>query len=120
MHDTSDPVQVIPVLPSMDLDRTRVFFAKLGFEYEWACPKYLLLKRAEIELHYWLCENRAICEATSCYIRGGGIDALYAAFSSTDFKGLSPLSLQSWNMVEFHFLDPDGVLLRFGRIPEKE
>ena len=46
--------QTIPVLPSSDFDRTRQFYARLGFRQINVYPDYLLLERDGQELHFFL------------------------------------------------------------------
>jgi hypothetical protein len=115
-----DPAISIPVLPSLDIARTRAFYATMGFDptvYE--AENYLIVRRDRIEIHFWLTGDRKLCENTSCYIRGGQIVTLYEEFSAQQIAGLKPLEKRPWNMLEFYVIDPDGNLLRFGCAPEE-
>lgn len=119
MGASPDALDVLPVLPSLNISETRDFYgAKLGLEevvYE--DPSYLILRRPGIELHFWLTDNRTLCENTSVYIRGGSIDQLHSEFSRRGAERLSEMAVRAWDMEEFYVHDPHGNLLRFGRAP---
>lgn len=114
-------LECLPVLPSLNLGETEDFYTqKLGFGTIYKDKTYLILRREEMELHFWLAANRELCENSSVYIRGGRIDELHAEFSKNNLKHLSELQLREWDMEEFYVHDPHGNLLKFGRIPVKE
>ena len=111
-------VEAIPVLPSLDFAETRRFYeGLLGFSLVYEAGGRVILRRGPIELHFWLTDHREFCENSSCYIRGGGIDALYEEFRGKGVPGLGAYEVRPWGMKEFHLLDPHGNLLSFGRIP---
>jgi catechol 2,3-dioxygenase-like lactoylglutathione lyase family enzyme len=118
-----DRVEVLPILPSLDIAETRDFYRDhLGFDtvgYE--AQDYLILSRLfagqRMKLHFWLADDRALCEKSASYIRGGGIDALHAEFTARKLPNLTPMTIRPWNMEEFYVFDPHGNLLKFGRIP---
>ncbi|MEJ8475563.1 bleomycin resistance protein [Roseibium algae] len=117
----SDEVDCIPVLPSLNLAESKAFYeGQLGFVVVHEDPTRLIVRRGTIELHFWPTDRKELCEASSCYIRGGGIDVLYDAFSQAKVAGLSAFEVRPWNMKEFYIHDPHGNLLAFGRIPEVE
>lgn len=111
-----DPARTIPVLPSPDLGETRAFYVdRLGFEataYE--TEGYLIVRRREMEIHFWLCDDRRLPEVSSCYIRGGEVLSLHAEYASGGVHRLSDISARPWGMTEFYVWDPHGNLLRFG------
>ncbi|WP_102867776.1 bleomycin resistance protein [Pseudovibrio exalbescens] len=124
---SNSDIEVLPNLPSLDLVETRAFYQDvLGFDqiiYE--DTSTLILRRDNWEIHFWHCSNKEICENSSLYVRGGGIDTLYEEFSSknlaTDGKSqpkLSSFQIRPWNMKEFYIHDPHGNLLKFGRVPD--
>ncbi len=119
--DDPDRIEVLPVLPSLDIAATRDFYAgKLGFaELVYEADDYLIVRRPGMELHFWLTDDRTLCERTSVYLRGGGIGDLHREFTARDVPGLTPMSVRPWNMEEFYIHDPHGNLLRFGRIPQR-
>jgi catechol 2,3-dioxygenase-like lactoylglutathione lyase family enzyme len=119
MSGDPDRIEVMPVLPSLDIGESKAFYQDaLGFDriiYETA--DYLILRRGDIELHFLRTDDRKLCENSSIYLRGGGIGALHAEYRAKDIPRLSDLEVRPWNMEEFYIHDPHGNLLRFGRIP---
>lgn len=120
-HDDPDRIEVLPVLPSLDIGETQGFYtAQLGLsEVVYRAADYLVVRRPGMELHFWLTDDRTLCERTSVYLRGGGIGDLYREFSERSVPTLSPMAVRPWNMEEFYIHDPHGNLLRFGRIPTR-
>lgn len=116
-----DRVEVLPILPSLDLAETRDFYRdRLGFDaIVHEDESYLIMRRlfagAPMELHFWLTDDRSLCERTAVYVRGGGIDALHREFRDADVARLSPLEMRPWGMEEFYVHDIHGNLLKFGR-----
>ncbi|MEO1650321.1 MAG: VOC family protein [Pseudomonadota bacterium] len=116
----SDVAQAIPVLASLDIDESETFYGdQLGFAVVFKAADYLIVRRDEIEIHFWLTPDKQFPENTSCYIRGGQIAELYEAFRSADIERLSDFTVRPWNMKEFYIHDPHGNLLRFGMAPEE-
>jgi catechol 2,3-dioxygenase-like lactoylglutathione lyase family enzyme len=117
----ADPARCIPIMPSLDIEESRAFYVdRLGFSsvvYE--VHNYLIVRRDEMEIHFWLTDDRKLPEAAACYIRGGQVGALYEEFKSRGIEKLSDFAVRPWNMKEFHIIDPQGNLLRFGCIPEE-
>lgn len=116
-----DVVEVLPILPSLSIGETRDFYRdRLGFdEIVHEDKEYLIIRRLfvgrRLELHFWLTDDRKICEVSAVYIRGGGIDALHAEFTERGAEKLSPMTVRPWGMEEFYVWDPHGNLLKFGR-----
>lgn len=119
--DDPDRIEVLPVLPSLDIKETRDFYTKqLGFaEIVHETADYLIVRRPGMELHFWLADDRGLCEKTSVYLRGGGIGDLHREFSDRNVASLTPMTVRPWNMEEFYIHDPHGNLLRFGRTPRR-
>ncbi|MGD9805757.1 MAG: bleomycin resistance protein [Hyphomicrobiaceae bacterium] len=116
----TDFAQSIPVLASLDIGETATFYLdKLGFAEIYRDDNYFIARRDRMELHFWRTDNRAFPENTSCYIRGGQIEALYAEFRRAGLPRLSTFEVRPWNMKEFYIHDPHGNLLRFGMAPEE-
>jgi catechol 2,3-dioxygenase-like lactoylglutathione lyase family enzyme len=118
-----DRVEVLPLLPTLSIAETREFYReKLGFEdVVHEDDAYLILRRsfagAPMELHFWLTDDRRICESSGVYIRSSGIDILHEEFTRRGVPKLTPIALRPWNMEEFYVWDPHGNLLKFGRVP---
>ena len=122
----TDYARSIPVLASLDLDQSKRFYSeKLGFAAE-RYGDYLIVKRDDMEMHFWLTDDRIHPENTSCYIRGGQVPALYEEYAKagigTDSIGgerISDFVVRPWNMKEFYVWDCHGNLLKFGCAPEE-
>ncbi|MCV3766088.1 bleomycin resistance protein [Rhizobium sp. TRM95796] len=120
--EDADVIDVLPVLPSLSIAQTRDFYRdKLGFnEIVHEADDYLIVRRVfagrRMELHFWLTDDRRLPELSSVYLRGGGIVALHAEYSTRDLPDLSPLQIRPWGMQEFYIRDPHGNLLRFGSV----
>ena len=116
-----DIVEVLPILPSLSISQTRDFYRdRLGFdEIVYEDKDYLIIRRQflgrRMELHFWMTDDRKLCEVSAVYIRGGGIDVLHAEFAARETPKLSPMSVRPWGMEEFYVWDPHGNLLKFGR-----
>lgn len=108
--------RALPVLPSTDIARTRSFYEdRLGFvSTHYEDENYLIVRRGEIELHFWLTDNASLAPMTSCYIRGRDALELHADFAQRGVEKLSPIMPRDWGMTEFYVWDPDGNLLRIG------
>ena len=118
---TTDPARAIPILASLNLAESARFYAdKLGFKTE-VYGDYLIVRRDEMEIHFWLTSERVHPENSACYIRGGQVHDLYREFSKagigTDPIGderISDFTVRPWGMKEFYIWDPHGNLLKFG------
>lgn len=116
-----DPARSIPVLPSPNIQVTRDFYRdQLGFSVVGPeMDDYLIMRRNEMEIHFWESSDLKLPEVSSCYIRGGEVPALHAEFSARGVERLSPFTVRPWNMKEFYIRDPHGNLLKFGCAPEE-
>jgi hypothetical protein len=114
-----DPARCIPILASLDIAESRDFYVgQLGFASRvYEDHNYLIVRRDEMELHFWLTDDKRFPDNTSCYIRGGQVGALYDEFRARGVPRLSEFVVRPWNMKEFHIIDPHGNLLRFGCAP---
>lgn len=116
MREPEPIARAIPILPSLDIARTRAFYEEsLGFSGQlYEEEDYLILRRGEIELHFWLTEDKKLPPVSSAYIRGRDVPALHADFARRGAPKLSEITARPWGMTEFYLWDPDGNLLRFG------
>ena len=103
-----------PILASLDFERTVPFYARLGFALVLRMDNYLIVRRDEIKLHFWKCEDRNVAENTSCYLDTLDVDALHAEFVANGVKA-TPLADREWGRREFYVIDSSGNLLRFGQ-----
>jgi catechol 2,3-dioxygenase-like lactoylglutathione lyase family enzyme len=104
----------IPVLASLDLTATVAFYEeKLGFASVAAHDDYAIARRDDVELHFWVCDDRKIPEQTSCRVRVDGIDELYEEYRSAGVVHPNgSLQRKPWGL-QFAALDGDGNLLVF-------
>lgn len=115
-----DPAIAIPVLASLNIEESERFYVgKLGFCAIYEDAQYLIVRRDQMEIHFWLAEDRIFPENTSCYIRGGQILDLHAELAAKGIERLSEIALKPWGMMEFHLHDPHGNLLRFGAVADE-
>jgi len=120
----------IPMLPSMDLAASKTFYEKLGFAVFYQDDNFLGVNRGSLELHFWPCRDRRICEASGCYIQVGDVDAYHSEWSflpakptladgEGDHARISGIPEdRPWGMREFYLWDPSGNLIRIGSVIE--
>lgn len=114
-------MKVIPRLPARDLDQTREFFEKhLLFSTQSRYPDYLVMKKAEVELHFFhFPDLDPLSNYAMIYLRMvEGIDSLYEDFLQREVP-IHPngaLENKPWGMREFAILDPNHTLLTFGQL----
>ncbi len=116
MNGDVEFVAAVPVLASLDIQRSVDFFAsKLGFTIVYASPgEYGIVSRGEVNIHFWACDDRQIAEATGCRVSVANIQSLYAhCVSEAIVHPNSQLSTTIWGNTEFAILDPDGNLVTF-------
>jgi catechol 2,3-dioxygenase-like lactoylglutathione lyase family enzyme len=111
-----EAARAIPVLPSLDIVRTRRFYEeRLGFTSKhYEAEDYLIVRRGDIELHFWRTDDEKLPPVSSAYIRGRDALALHADFKARGAEKVSPVTARDWGMTEFYVWDPDGNLLRIG------
>jgi len=124
------PDYAVPMLPSMDLGVSRAFYEKLGFDVFYQDDNFLGVTRGALELHFWPCNDRRICEASGCYFQVGDVDAYYSEWSflpvnpvladgETDHARISgEPEDRPWGMREFYLWDTSGNLIRIGSVIE--
>ena len=113
------PASIVAVLAALDFDQTIAFYQRLDFALVSRHEDYLLLRHGADgpELHFWLTEERAIAEATSCYVRCADADALCARWRAQAPKArITAPEDKPWGMREFYVFDPSGNLLRVAQM----
>ncbi|MDG0025978.1 VOC family protein [Trinickia sp. Y13] len=108
--------KAIPVLASLDIARTLQFFNEvLGFKtHHIENFSYGMAARGDVEIHFWLCNEKHIAENTSCYVRVDDVYALHAELKSR-LPALEHVTEREWGMAELYVIDPDGNLVKFGQ-----
>ena len=116
MSATPKFISAIPVLASLDIERSAEFFAvKLGFtKVHVAQGEYGIVSSGPVEIHFWACTDRHIAQATGCRVQVQAIEALHAQCASQAIvHPNAPLATKPWGTKEFGILDPDGNLVTF-------
>jgi catechol 2,3-dioxygenase-like lactoylglutathione lyase family enzyme len=116
MNDAIEFVAAVPVLASLDIQRSVDFFAaRLGFTIVYASQgEYGIVSRGAVELHFWACSDPAIASATGCRVGVVNIESLYAhCVREAIVHPNGPLHTTPWGKQEFAILDPDHNLVTF-------
>lgn len=114
--DQPEFLSAVPILASLNTAETVEFYSKnLGFETIHHAPEeYLIMKRDNIEIHFWSCHERHIAENTACRIRVSNINSLY---DKCTWHGIVHPNGQikdvEWGNREFGICDPHGNLITF-------
>lgn len=108
-----------PKLPMRDKNATREYYInKLGFKEIGDYPGYLMVKKDEIEIHFFEFKELDPKENYGqVYIRTDSIDVFYQTLleNKTRIHPNGPLGIKPWGQKEFALLDPDNNLLTFGQ-----
>lgn len=116
MSAPAEYLAAVPVLASLDIERSAEFFAgKLGFtKVHVAQGVYGIVANGPVQIHFWACTERHIAQATSCRVQVRAIEHLY---HQCEEHGIvhpkAPLETKPWGTQEFAILDPDGNLVTF-------
>ena len=106
--------KLIPVLPAINIQDTIMFYeSKLGFT---AIDQggYAVMKKNGVELHFFLCSDKKLCENSCCYIKVSDIECLYSDLSAVDIVSLKgKLEDKPRGIKEFSVRDNNGNLLKF-------
>ncbi|MCO6462104.1 MAG: VOC family protein [Saprospiraceae bacterium] len=110
---------IIPKLPMRDKNVTKDFYLnKLGFTELGDYGDYLMIKKDDIEIHFFEFKNLEPKENYGqVYIRTNEIANLYQSLldNTTDIHPNGKLQTKPWGQIEFSILDPDSNLLTFGQ-----
>lgn len=107
----------IPVLPTLSLDETTAFYAKLGFRVisRYEHEGYLLIQREGHELHFFLKgDHDPKTSFFGTYWRVSDAETLHAEYAAAQVENLHPVEAKPWGMLEFAVIDPHGNLIRIG------
>jgi hypothetical protein len=115
MADKPQIKATIPILPSLNLDETSGFYARLGFieDSRWV-GEYLIVTRDECEIHFWACTEPEISENSSCYVYVEDAAALYAEYLAKGIERMEAPAKTDYDILEFNIVDPHGNLIRIG------
>ena len=85
----------------------------LGFTQVHIEEEYSIISRDTIHLHFWLCKDRKICEASGCRVRVDGVDELYKSIDASLIHPNAKLEAKPWGAKEFAILDNNGNIITF-------
>jgi hypothetical protein len=109
---------IIPKLPMRDKMLTKEFYLnQLSFELISDYGDYILLKKDQIEIHFFEFKSLDPLENYGqVYIRVIDIDKLYKSLldKSIAIHPNGHLEVKPWGQKEFSLLDPDNNLLTYG------
>ena len=111
-----------PILPSSDFEKTKSFYARLGFNVAGEHPEqgYLILVRDKVELHFFkFAQHIAETSDHGVYLRVEDANTLSTAYEDLKLpKEGIPRFVKAqdkpWGMCELIVVDTDGNLLRLG------
>ena len=110
---------IIPKLPMRNRSLTKEFYLnQLSFELISDYGDYILLKKDEIEIHFFEFKTLNPLENYGqVYIRVIDINKLYKSLlnKSIAIHPNGHLEVKPWGQKEFSLLDPDNNLLTFGQ-----
>lgn len=111
-----------PILPSSDFEKTKTFYASLGFRLvsEYAEQGYLILVRDDVEIHFFRFIDHVAAESDhGAYLRVENANTVSAEYEKLKLprEGV-PRFVQAedkpWGLCELVVVDTDGNLLRLG------
>jgi hypothetical protein len=112
-------LEINPKLPMRDLSLTKDYYLnKLGFEELGDYGNYLIVRKDNIEIHFFKFDELDPKENYGMvYIRTNNVDKLYDKFieSNVEIHPNGGLETKSWGQREFSLVDPDNNLLTFGQ-----
>lgn len=112
----------VPVLPSLDIQKSCDFFVEnLGFDphFVWTedlkegeAPPYGGVQKGDVHIHFITVQDKMVCEWTVCRVYVTNIEEHYKRAQE---KGIvhpnGPLKEQPWGERDFGVLDAHGVLI---------
>lgn len=111
--------EINPKLPMRDKTLTKEYYLdNLGFEELADYGDYLMLRKDNIEIHFFEFKSLNPKENYGqVYIRTNDIDGLYQTLldNKVEIHQNGHLALKPWGQKEFSLLDPDSNLLTFGQ-----
>jgi catechol 2,3-dioxygenase-like lactoylglutathione lyase family enzyme len=105
----------VPILPSADLDRSRDFYAFLGFQVLGQSPDYLRIAFDSVQLHFYLAaEADAWANPAGWYLRTAHPGELREKWCADGVECPAVPVPREYGPTVFALIDPDGNMLRVG------
>jgi len=112
-------IDAIPKLPMRNKAQIKEYYiSRLGFELLGDYESYILIKKEQIEIHFFAFNNlNPKTNYGQVYIRTTDIDSLYQTLLDQDIPihQNGHLEIKPWGQKEFALLDPDNNLITFGQ-----
>ena len=107
--------KVSPILPSLNIQNTSLFYNdKLNFDISYF-GNYLVVSKEDIRLFFYEHKNKQTFQSMACFIFVDNIEDLYAKYSSMGMvEPNGKLQVKPGNLKEFGIVDNNGHQLRFG------
>lgn len=107
--------KIAPILPAHSITQTHLFYKNTMAFITHNYGNYLVVKKDEIEIHYYQWQGPGKLVPVSCYLFDTNIEDLFAKFSSMDLiKPAGNIKDNSWGRKEFFIYDNNENVLRFG------
>jgi catechol 2,3-dioxygenase-like lactoylglutathione lyase family enzyme len=116
MNGETQFLAAVPVLASLDIQRSVDFFAnKLGFGIVYAAQDaYGIVSKGEVSIHFLACNDPRIPLATGCRVGVANIESLYTHCSKEGIVHPDwQLKTTEWGNREFAILEADKNLVTF-------
>ena len=111
---TARLIDATPKLASLDIERSLMFFERLGFKRLQTSTDYSVARRDSVSVHFWLCSDPRTPRESACRISVEGIGELFETYSTLGVVHPNgQLESKPWGMREFSILDADGNLVTF-------
>lgn len=106
----------VPVLPVADVNRSLLWYGRLGFELRthFEVERYAILGFEGTEVHLTEVDMPPRSSTSGCYLRVVDADSLHARWTALGATSVAPPADQPYGMHEFATEDPDGNLWRVG------
>jgi catechol 2,3-dioxygenase-like lactoylglutathione lyase family enzyme len=114
-----------PNLPSRSFEATSRFYAALGFEETWRDAGWMILRRGDVVLEFFLHPELDPAQSWfSCCFRMDDVNAFFATILSagvpettTGWPRAHRPRREAWGGVVGALIDPDGTLIRLVQAP---
>ncbi len=120
MNPSPSVLRISPMLAVGNMDETLAFYHEvLGFSPVRRSPEYSIVERDGLTIHFQRAADeevlRSMREHTEFYIEVRGIRALWEHVKAfKDRHKIRDLFDREYGMMEFHIVDPSGVLVFVG------
>ena len=109
------PSAAVPILPSGDLERSRAFYAFIGFAVLDLEEDYLRVSHDGVEVHLYLApETDAASNPCGWYLKAAEPQDLREKWTADGLECVDVPVAAYYGATSFALIDPDGNMLRVG------